>query len=63
LNQTNLLAIVVNGTQIDMYVNNQFVDKTTDDAYTVGQLGILAANKNNGTADVIASDARVWSLS
>ncbi len=56
LNQTNLLAIVANGSTISVYVNGQFITSGNDTAHTRGQIGIEA-----GT-DVVAADARVWSL-
>lgn len=56
LNQTNLLAIVANGGTISVYVNGQFITSGNDSAHTRGQIGIEA-----GT-DVVAADARVWSL-
>ena len=62
LNQSNLLAIVANGSSINLYVNNQFIDKATDSTYTQGQIGIFAGASNNGADDVAVNDARVWQL-
>ena len=56
LNQTNLLAIVANGNTISVYVNGQFIASGNDSAHTRGQIGIVAG------ADVVATNARVWSL-
>ncbi len=62
LNQSNLLAIVADGSNINLYINNQFIDKATDSTYTQGQIGIFAAASNNGADDVAVNDARVWQL-
>ncbi len=61
LNQPNLIAIVANGTTISVYVNNQFITSTDDGTYGQGQIGVFGFS-DKGSADVIASDARVWKL-
>jgi len=60
-NQPNLLAIVANGSTISVYVNNQFVASATDSMYTQGQIGVFGSSSNS-SADVVVSDARVWTL-
>jgi hypothetical protein len=61
LNQTNLVALVANGSSISAYVNNQYITSATDTTNTQGQIGIEAFS-SSGPGDVVASDARVWKL-
>jgi hypothetical protein len=59
LNQTNLMAVVANGNQIDLYVNMQHIDSITDSTYSSGQIGVVAEDITNPT-DVAFSNAQVW---
>ncbi len=61
LNQSNLVAAVANGNTISVYVNNEFIASVQDNTYTNGQIGIYSEG-DNGPADIIASNARVWRL-
>jgi hypothetical protein len=61
LNQSNLIAAVANGTTISVYVNNEFIASVHDTTYTNGQRGIYGEG-DNGPADIIASNTRVWRL-
>lgn len=61
LNQTNLLALVANGSTLSAYVNGVFVDSTQDSSYTTGQPGLFG-NGINSAEDITASNARVWKL-
>jgi serine/threonine protein kinase len=59
LNQSNLLAVVANGSTIDLYVNNQKIDGVTDSTYSQGHFGVGALDLNNPT-EVVFSNAKVW---
>jgi eukaryotic-like serine/threonine-protein kinase len=59
LNQTNVLAVVVMGSTINLYINHQLVAQGTDTQYSTGQLGIFATS-THGPADVVASNASAW---
>jgi eukaryotic-like serine/threonine-protein kinase len=59
LNQSNLLAVVANGSAIDLYVNNQKIDGVTDSTYSQGHFGVGALDLNNPT-EVVFSNAKVW---
>lgn len=61
LNQTNTVGIVANGTKIDLYVNNQYVDSANDPTYAQGQIG-LAANDITDSTEVVFSNAKLWKL-
>ncbi len=61
-NSTNLLAIVANGKSINLYVNNQLVNRVNDDSITQsGQIGV-GDYSTSGAADVAVTDVRVWAL-
>jgi serine/threonine protein kinase len=59
VNQSNLLAVVTNGSQIDLYVNKQKVDSISDPTYKQGLFGVVA-NSLSGPTEVTYSNARVW---
>ncbi len=59
VNQANLLAVVTNGSQIDLYVNKQKVDSINDTTYKQGLFGVVA-NSLTGTTEVAYSNARIW---
>ena len=61
LNQSNVIAVVANGGTLDVYVNNQKVDRINDNTYSEGQIGVFAGSTNN-SAEVTFNDARVWVL-
>ncbi len=42
LNQTNLIAVVAQGTNIALYVNHQLLGKVTDSTYGRGPVGLYA---------------------
>lgn len=62
LDQSNLVAVVANGDLITIYVNNQIIDSVHDRTFSQGQIGVLSFASNGATDDVIASNARAWSL-
>ena len=59
MNSLNLLAVVANGSQIDLYINYQKVDSITDSSYSGGEIGVAAYSYSNSTQAVF-SNARVW---
>jgi len=59
VNQSNLLAVVTNGSQIDLYVNKQKVNSISDPTYKQGLFGVVA-NSLSGPTEVTYSNARVW---
>jgi pSer/pThr/pTyr-binding forkhead associated (FHA) protein/tetratricopeptide (TPR) repeat protein len=61
LNQTNVLAVVAQGTALDLYVNNQKIDSVSDGTYSHGQIA-LAADASNDPTEVAFNNARVWTL-
>lgn len=61
LNQPNLLAVVANNNNIDLYVNHQLITRVIGNTYSQGQIGVAADNDNSPT-EVIFSNAKVWTL-
>jgi hypothetical protein len=59
LNQSNLLTVVANGSNIDLYVNNHKIDGVSDSTYSQGYIGVFAADLN-GPTEVAFSNAKVW---
>jgi serine/threonine protein kinase len=59
VNQANLLAVVTNGSQIDLYANKQKIDSLSDPTYKQGLFGVTA-NSLTGTTEVAYSNARIW---
>ncbi len=64
LNQTNVVAVVAQGSSIKLYVNHQLITSATDSTYSHGNIGVEAdpfANNAHPT-EVVYSNARVWML-
>jgi hypothetical protein len=60
--QTNLIAVVAQGFNFDLYVNRQYIDTVQDTTYSAGIIGILVKSFGTGTTVVMFNDARVWTL-
>ncbi|HEY7419777.1 MAG TPA: hypothetical protein VH593_31655, partial [Ktedonobacteraceae bacterium] len=58
-NQSNVLAMVARGTNIDLYVNQQHFITVQNASLTHGAVGMLAAEQNMST-QVSYTDAAVW---
>ena len=61
LNQTNLVAAVVHGKIIELYVNHQRVAVVGSSTYTHGRIGVIVTGLSNQT-EVIFQNAKVWKL-
>lgn len=61
LNATNLIAVVVQNGNINLYVNRTLVDSVSDSSYTHGAIGVFTGNDVN-SAETVFSNAKVWSL-
>jgi len=61
LNRSNLIAVVANGSTLDLYVNNQRIDSVSDSSYSQGEIGV-AAIYMTGPTEVVYSNAKVWTL-
>jgi len=61
LNQTNLLAVVAQGSSITLYVNRQGITHLSDSTTNQGLIG-LAADATDQPAEVAFMKANVWTL-
>ncbi len=61
LNQTNVVTVVVKGNTITLYVNQQEIDRVTDNTFSHGQIGVIADDITHPT-EVVYNNAKVWTL-
>jgi hypothetical protein len=59
LNQTNVIAVVAQGSTLSVYVNKQKIASASDSTFTHGQIG-LAADSYNHPTEVAYNNVRVW---
>jgi serine/threonine protein kinase len=59
--QANIIAVVANGANIDLYVNYVKIASVTDGTYTQGQIGVIASTQFSVTS-VQYTDAEVWTV-
>jgi hypothetical protein len=57
LNQTNVIAVVANSSTFDFYVNDQEIDRVSDNTFSHGGIGVTA---DYAPAEVVYSNAKVW---
>ncbi len=62
LNQTNLVAAVVHGKTIELYVNHQRIAVVGSSTSTHGRIGLIATGYSNNQTEVIFQNAKVWRL-
>jgi serine/threonine protein kinase len=58
LNQSNLIAVVANGSNFDFYINNKKVDSASDSTFSQGLFGVCA----DIGAEAVYTNAKVWTL-
>jgi serine/threonine protein kinase len=61
-NQSNVLAIVANGSTFQLYVNSQLIDSASDGAYSQGTIGLVADPRSNNQTIVTYQNARLWTF-
>jgi len=61
LNQTNVVTVVVKGRTFTLYVNQQEIDRVTDNTFSHGQIGVIAYDITHPT-EVVYTNAKVWTL-
>ena len=57
--QSNTIAVVANGSNFDLYVNDQKIASASDSGYSQGDVGLVANAVSNATI-VTFQDARLW---
>lgn len=60
-NQANKIAVVARGSNIYMYVNQQYFASISDSTYSSGSIAVFAEDHTNST-EVAFSNAQVWTL-
>lgn len=60
-NQSNLIAMVVRGSSIDLYVNNQYINSVSIRDYGSGYIGVFVNDKGNPT-EAVFRNAKVWTF-
>ena len=63
LNQSNLIAVVVSGSDVDLYVNHQHITYLSDSSYSQGQLGVFAESLAQPSGVVYKVRERVGDVS
>jgi hypothetical protein len=61
-NQPNLLSVMAHGSNIDLFINKQFVKRVQDETYATGAIGLFAENTIRVPSDTGFSSAQVWNL-
>lgn len=61
IGQVNLIAVTASANTFTFYVNNTVVGSTTNDAYSQGQIGLVAGDYRD-TTEVQYTEAKVWTL-
>jgi hypothetical protein len=59
--QSNTLAVVAQDQRLTLYINRQVVTSVLDQAYSEGQIGVLAGNDTHPPAEAAFQNAKVWS--
>jgi hypothetical protein len=62
LNQVNTLTIIARGSNIYLYINQQFITSASDTKYQAGQIGVFGGNVSQAPSDVVFSRVQVWKL-
>lgn len=61
-NQSNLIAVVAQGSKIEMYVNRQLIASVNDSTFMHGGIGVAAVGTTSTPTEAVFSDAKVWML-
>ncbi len=59
--QFNTLTVIIQGSDIYMYINQKFVFKTSDTVYKSGQIGVFA-DSDASSSEIVFRNAQVWKL-
>lgn len=61
LNRPNLIAVVAQRTNFDLYVNMQLLAHASDATFSAGQIGMIAIPVRSST-EAVFNNAKVWKL-
>ena len=59
--QFNQITVIAQGSELYMYINQQFATKISDGTYTSGRIGVFTDSDANG-AEILFRNAQVWKL-
>jgi hypothetical protein len=62
LNQTNLLTIIAHGSNISLYINQQYITSASDSSYHAGEIGVFGGDYTQAPADVVFRHLQVWKV-
>lgn len=62
LSQPNLIAAVVSGGVIKLYLNRQLITSVNDSTITHGHIAVFSWNATGPAAEVVFRNAKVWAL-
>ncbi len=62
LNQANLVAVVAQGSNLYLYVNQKYLAQVNDNTYKSGQIGVFGGDFASKSADVSFTNAQVWTI-
>jgi hypothetical protein len=60
-NAENLLAVAARGSQIDLYINDQYQGSVNDTTFQSGEIGLVAENDGT-TVEIAYRQAQVWRI-
>ncbi len=60
-NQFNTITVIMRGSDMSMYINQQFVFKASDRAYKSGAVGVFA-DSDASSSEIVFRNAQVWKL-
>jgi len=60
-NVTNLVTVIARGSNIYLYINQQYIASMTDASVSCGQIGVMSADYGTST-DVAFKNAKVWTF-
>ncbi|QBD78731.1 DUF1080 domain-containing protein [Ktedonosporobacter rubrisoli] len=60
--QSNTLAVIAKGRQIDLYANGQRLDGVSDALDTEGQIGVAAGDNASDTTTADFNNVKVWNI-
>lgn len=63
LAQSNMLTIVVEGSDIYLFVNQIYLTHVSDSSFTGGQIGLMAVNWSGNNTTVVFKNMTIWQLS
>jgi hypothetical protein len=63
LAQSNMLTVVVEGSDIYLFVNQIYLTHVSDSSFTGGQIGLMAVDWSGNNTTVVFKNMTVWQLS